>query len=604
MSEKIKLRLTPPDNAVEPPLLVDLLAEAGYELRSDCGGRGVCGKCLVEVRPAEAVSPPASSKALPAAMVRAGLRLACQSRVLAPLQVAIPSESLATREANGKTALNGEFSVAPMVERVALRLERGHQGASSQGEALAQALGADAPLPRNLATARQLAQALGQGGEITLALHREQGLTAAYQGRHPRSLGLALDLGTTTLAAYLVDCGDGSLLAAANSANPQRRMGDDVISRITYTLKHQDGLERLAGLVRREVDALASVCLGRAGARPEEIDEVLLVGNTTMQQMFCGLDPSGLAKVPYLPFTRRAQDYSAADLGLSLGPGVNVHIFPVASGFVGGDTLAAALADGMHQRPETTLLVDIGTNGELVLAHQGRLWATSCATGPALEGAHLSAGMRAVTGAIDHFSLDPRDQTLQYQVIGAADGALPRGICGSGVIDLVANLLRAGVLREDGRLRGEAPKVTVDERGVGRAFTVVPAGNTAQGSGILLTLNDMRQIQLAKAALAAGIKLLLAQAGIGQVDRLVLTGAFGAHFDWRNAMAIGMLPVRALRVESVINAAGKGAVAALVNREKRREAAALVQGIQVLDLARHPDFSLTFAEEIRFPPYP
>ena len=461
----------------------------------------------------------------------------------------------------------------------------------------------DAPLPRNLATARQLAQALGQGGEVTLALHREQGLTAAYQGRRARSLGLALDLGTTTLAAYLVDCGDGRLLSASNSANPQRRMGDDVISRITFTLQHEDGLERLASLVRREVDALASICLRRAEARPEEIDEVLLVGNTTMQQIFCGLDPSGLAKAPYLPFTRRAQDYSAADLGLSLSPGVNVHVFSVASGFVGGDTLAAALADSMHQRPETTLLVDIGTNGELVLAHQGRLWATSCATGPALEGAHLSAGMRAVTGAIEHFSLDPRDQTLRYQVIGADKGALPRGICGSGVIDLVAGLLKTGVLRENGRLREGAPKVTVDQKGVGRSLTVVPAGDAAQGSEIHLTLNDVRQIQLAKAALAAGIKLLLAEADITEVDRLVLTGAFGAHFDWRNAVAIGMLPVRAARVESVVNAAGKGAVAALVNHEKRREAAALAQRIQVLDLARHPDFSLTFAEEIGFPPY-
>lgn len=602
--DALRLPLAPPADAEGPAALVDLLTAAGHSLRFDCGGLGVCGKCLVRVEPAEAVlaPEPAELRRLDPDQIRAGLRLACQVRVLGPLTVEIPRQTFSSREATGKAELTGSFPVAPLVHRHNLRLATGSDGVASLAEAAGLYLGRPLPPARNLGAARQLAAVADEGREATLVIHDELGLTAAHAGRRSRSLGLALDLGTTTLAAYLCDFASGEILAAANSANPQRRLGEDVISRIAYAASHADGLDLLGRLVREEVNALLAACLEQAGGGPEDVDEVVAVGNPTMQQLFCGLDPRGLGAAPYWPLVRQGQDHAAAELGLNLGPGVNVHVFPVVSGFVGGDTLAAVLADGLYARPETTLLVDIGTNGEAVLAHASQLWATSCATGPALEGAHLSAGMRAVTGAISRLAIDPASLQVSGHVIGGDQGALPSGMCGSGIIDAVAGLRRAGVVRENGRLREDAAGVAVDADGIGRSFTLVAGAHTATGRDICLTLNDVRQIQLAKAALAAGIKLLLEAAGSPPLERLVLTGAFGARFDWTSAVAIGMLPGGAGRVETMINAAGRGAVAALLDRGQRHNAAALVERVRVLELAEHPDFQLTFAEQINFPP--
>jgi uncharacterized 2Fe-2S/4Fe-4S cluster protein (DUF4445 family) len=321
-----------------------------------------------------------------------------------------------------------------------------------------------------------------------------------------------------------------------------------------------------------------------------------------MQQIFCGIDPHSLGQAPYLPYTKKPQDISAFEVGLNFSPGINVHIFPVVSGFIGGDTLAAVIAARLDQQKETTLLVDIGTNGELVLCHQGRLWAASCATGPTLEGAHLSCGMRAIKGAITKYSLDPFTLSSHFQYIGPKKEARPSGLCGSGVIDAVAALLKAGIVKQTGRLDESKPGVAVDENGVGRSFVLVPARDSGTGRDISLTLKDLRQIQLSKAALAAGIKLLLARAGAHEVSRLILTGAFGAHFDWHSAETIGMIPCRAGQIETMVNAAGRGAVEALLNQDTRKKAAHLSNRIQVLDLAKDPDFQLTFAEEIGFPP--
>lgn len=598
----LRLELTPPAGADAPTPLVDLLTAAGHSLRFDCGGLGVCGKCLVRIEAGGGEPSPAETARLDPDQLRAGFRLACQVRVSGPVSVIIPRQTFSGREATGKTDLAGSFPLAPLVSRRVLRLPVLGGPADSLSGAVEAALNQHLPRPRDLSVARQLAQTAEPGRELTLVLHREQGLTAVLAGPHSRGLGLALDLGTTTLAAYLCDFSDGKLLAAANSANPQRRLGEDVISRIAHCADHPGGLDLLRRLVVEEVAALAATCLEQAGAETGDLDEVVAVGNPTMQQLFCGLDPRSLGASPYWPLTRAGQDHPAAALGLPLTPAANVHVFPVVSGFVGGDTLAAVLADGLAERDETSLLVDIGTNGEVVLCHQGRLWATSCATGPALEGAQLSAGMRAVTGAIHRLQVDPARLAVSYAVLGEESGALASGLCGSGIIDAVAELRRAGVVKETGRLREGAPGVEVDAEGVGRSFTLVPAERSAHGRPILLTLNDVRQIQLAKAALATGIKLLMEVAGVKRLERMVLTGAFGARFDWANGVAIGMLPAGAGRVETLSNAAGQGAILALLDRRPRARAAQLAQRIQVVELAEHPDFSLTFAQEIGFPP--
>ncbi|MCJ7830815.1 MAG: ASKHA domain-containing protein, partial [Desulfobacterales bacterium] len=449
---------------------------------------------------------------------------------------------------------------------------------------------------------RGLSRPYARRGPITLVNHLRRGVTAVLEGARTTSLGVALDVGTTTLAAYLCDLPTGRVVASAAAANPQRRFGEDVISRIAHADATPTGTETLQRLVNAEINTLVDGCLATAGAGRTDVDEVTVVGNPTMQQIFAGLHPHSLGFSPYLPVCRAPHDLRAADLGLSLNPGTPVHVFPVISGFVGGDTVGGVLADRPHEREEITLLVDIGTNGELVLGNRQMLWATSCATGPALEGAHIDCGMRAAAGAVHRVQIDPATQRARWEVLG--NSAPPQGICGSGIIDAIAGMRLAGLLLDSGRIREGRPGVDTDERGIGRRFVLIPSGETATGQDIFISLGDVRQIQLAKAALSVGIQLLMRRAGIDRIDRMVLTGAFGARFDWRNAVAIGMLPDGDLcgRVEVVENAAGQGAIMALVDRDQRDAALALAERMRFIELAEDPAFALEFPAATAFPP--
>jgi uncharacterized 2Fe-2S/4Fe-4S cluster protein (DUF4445 family) len=290
-------------------------------------------------------------------------------------------------------------------------------------------------------------------------------------------------------------------------------------------------------------------------------------------------------------------------LGLDLNKGANVHFFPMISGFVGGDTMGVIVSEAPYKRDEISLIVDIGTNGEIILGNKKGLWVTSCATGPALEGAHIECGMRASSGAIQRLSIDPVFRHVDYDVVGGREKETPRGLCGSAIIDAAAEMLRAGIMLPNGRLKEGVPGVVVDEKGIGRKYVLVPDQNSRKGREICITLNDIRQIQLAKGALSTGIKLLMRRAKINHIDRMVLTGAFGARFDWRNAVAIGMLPDTKTfsRVEIVENAAGSGAVKALLDKKYRKVARDLLPFINYLELAKEKDFSTEFAMDMTFP---
>jgi uncharacterized 2Fe-2S/4Fe-4S cluster protein (DUF4445 family) len=416
-------------------------------------------------------------------------------------------------------------------------------------------------------------------------------------------LGVAIDIGTTTLAAYLCDLVDGKILTSAAIANPQRRYGEDVISRISYANENEAGMEMLGKAAAEGINGLIADCLRVVGAGKDIIDEVVVVGNTTMQQAFAGIHINSLGFAPYLPISRVLPDMNASDLRLDLNCGTNVHFFPMISGFVGGDTMGVIIAERPHQRDEISLIIDIGTNGEIVLGNRKGLWVTSCATGPALEGAHIECGMRAQAGAITRLAIDPDTCNVSYESLGNPEKDLPRGLCGSAIIDVAAEMLRVGIMLPNGRLKEGMPGVEVDENGIGRKYGLVSAERTNGGNEIYVTLNDIRQIQLAKGALASGIKLLMRHAQISHIDRLVLTGAFGARFDWQNGVAIGMLPATNLfsRVEVVENAAGVGAIMALLDGGYREEAKNLVASIQYLELAKEKDFPTEFATAMTFP---
>ncbi|RLB74944.1 MAG: ferredoxin, partial [Deltaproteobacteria bacterium] len=366
----------------------------------------------------------------------------------------------------------------------------------------------------------------------------------------------------------------------------------------------EDGLEVLQGLVVEGINYLLGRCVEEVGASSEDIDEISIVGNTTMERIFIGFHPHGLGVWPYLPLLSSAIDVRAEDVGLRLNPGTNVYVFPVVSGFVGGDAVAAILADKPFLRDETCLIVDIGTNGELVLGNRDALWATSCATGPALEGAQISCGMRAVSGAIHRVELDPSTGTPVCSVLGDGDNIAPLGICGSGLIDAIAVMRKMGVLLPNGRLKEGMPGVICDEKGVGREYVLVPANKSATGKDISISLRDVRQFQLAKAALRVGIELLMKYSGVKEVKRTVLTGAFGTKFNWKNAVDIGMLPPAAVSGEvlSLDNLAGVGAILALLAKEERERAAWIGKNTKFVELATDSEFNVRFPQATAFPP--
>ena len=303
---------------------------------------------------------------------------------------------------------------------------------------------------------------------------------------------------------------------------------------------------------------------------------------------------------PYEPASYFGENISAENLDLDLSSNTNVFVFPIVSGFVGGDTVGAVISEWPHERDEVSLIVDIGTNGELVLGNSDGLWATSCATGPALEGAHISCGMWASPGAIHKVVIDPDTYIPDYETLG---GENPLGICGSGIVDAVAGMLRAGILLPTGRFKEGMPGVIVDDDGIGRSFTLVPKEETALGQPIEITLADIRQVQLAKAALLVGMKYLMNLAGITKVDRVVETGASGSIVDWESAVVMGMLPewAKDADVHSVENAAGNGAMMALMDTKYRNEAKDLANKIQFIELADEPDFNSEFPNNMTFP---
>ncbi|MGA6925025.1 MAG: ASKHA domain-containing protein [Desulfosarcina sp.] len=579
----------------------------GIDIRADCGGMGVCGKCRILTDPKENFTPLtiAERDGLTPEQIADGSRLACQTHAVATATVSIPDTLAESTEARGKTRIDGSYPVDPMVRR--LTAEGRSPGLKTDNlpeslvDWLATQVGQPVAPPTDAASLRRLAAYRGSLNAFTLVVHEKTGIRRILDGRQTFSLGLAVDLGTTSVAGYLCNLKTGKLLAADACVNPQRRFGEDVISRISHANQkksHMEGLQRLAA---EAINFIMTRCLERIGAASEDIDEVAVCGNTTMQQILAGFHPYGLGVFPYFPLTLTPPVFNAGELGLATDPAVPVVLMPVISGFVGGDTLSAILADRPHERDEVTLIVDIGTNGEVVLGSRKGLWVTSCATGPALEGAQISCGMRASTGAIHRMQTDSSHR-IAYDVLGA-EGSRPMGICGSGIIDAIAVLRRIGAILPNGRLNEKDAGVVSDEKGIGRHYTIADGDQSATGGDIAITLKDVRQIQLAKGALSTGIQFLMRKAGIAQIDRTVLTGAFGARFNWKNALAIGMLPPQVAlgEVVSKENLAGVGVVMALLDKRLRSEARDLCRRIRYLELASESDFAVAFAEATSFP---
>jgi uncharacterized 2Fe-2S/4Fe-4S cluster protein (DUF4445 family) len=418
--------------------------------------------------------------------------------------------------------------------------------------------------------------------------------------------GIALDIGTTTLAAYLIDLRTGRQLAVAAAINPQSRVGDDVISRISYCSQETTGLSNLQSAVSEEFNRLIGVLCDTAKVSSDHVYEVAMVGNTCMAHIFLGIDPSNLAQAPYVPTVSQSVTVKARELGVRISPFGVVYVLPSIAGYVGGDMVGVVLATGIHENSELTLAVDIGTNGEIVLGSKDRMLACSTAAGPAFERAHIKFGMSAAPGAIDAAWLD--DGQLKFSTIGGMKAA---GICGSGLLDVIICLVGAGIVDCTGRLVApeEVPeeysqlrgRLRVGERG--NEFILSEEADSSIGEPIVIVQRDIRELQLAKGAISAGIQTLMARLGVSakDLDKVVLAGAFGNYIRKGSAIASGMLPnVPIAKVHSVGNAAGEGAKMSLISLDARNEAECIAACVEYVELTTDSNFQDRFADALMF----
>ncbi len=419
-------------------------------------------------------------------------------------------------------------------------------------------------------------------------------------------LGLAYDIGTTTVACYFVDLRSGEQLSQASLLNPQTTYGGDVIMRVKYCV--ENGLEGPTGDIRKALNQLAAKCAASAKQKMKDIYLITVVGNTCMHHLFLGISPASLAYAPYTPAAAEPMQLTAPAFGFSVNPSAKLYMLPNIAGFVGADTVGASLAASMDEKKQITLLIDIGTNGEMVLGTEKRLIACSTAAGPAFEGALITCGMRGAEGAIDHVSL--KDGKYSYSVIG---GGKPIGICGSGLIDLISELVRTGLVEAAGRLlpadeienaEGKLLADRITEYEGQRAFLLADAEASGAGEALYFTQKDVREVQLAKGAMAAGIQMMCSRLGIttGDIQSVMIAGAFGSYMSPASACGIGLIPPELEdKVMAIGNAAGQGARLCVLSIDEYKRAATLAKKIEYLELAADPMFQDVFVDELEFP---
>jgi uncharacterized 2Fe-2S/4Fe-4S cluster protein (DUF4445 family) len=602
------LRITVSDGTV----LTDAMHRAGIALQLTCGGKGTCGKCRVELHPDLPEPTEDDVRHISEDDLARGVRLACRTVVDRPLRVLVGSE---LRALAGKILVDGaerDIDLDPSVEKRFLELPT--PSLEDQAADLFRIKRAIAPdvescPPVDIDVLRELPDILRTADFRTTVVTTNGRIVAVEPGDTTgRRYGLAVDLGTTTLVGTVLDLSDGRVLAHASRLNAQMVHGEDTISRITYALQSPDSRDDLTAKVRGDVNEIIAEAAERAGIDQDEIYEATFAGNTTMSHLFLGLDPGGLSQIPFVPVTNAAVNLRASDVGIAIHPRGNLHILPNIAGFVGSDTVAAMLACDFLEEGPSRLLVDVGTNGELALRHGDTLIVCSTAAGPALEGAALSCGMRAANGAIEHCGIGTDDFDLA--VIGGGD---PVGLCGSGIIDILATLLDAGIVDSYGgiahpdALPDSAPAFLKDrivDDGSGQPAVLLARGDDSSGRrDVVITQRDIRQIQLAKGAISAGIVLLLDQAGLGVDDlsEIVLAGAFGNYITTESARRIGLLPqIPTGRIRFVGNAASTGARMALLSRAARRDADLLRHRTTHLELATLPAFMNTLTDSMLF----
>ena len=626
---------TPSGHRGRFPLGTPLLQAArqlGVDIDSVCGGRGICGRCQIELAEGQFAKHGITSRAAHVSPLseperrfadRRGLaggrRLSCHAKLQGDLVIDVPPDSQVHRQVVRKAAETRDIEIDPVVRLCYVEVappDMDHPAGDRERllAALEQqwglaALDCDNRLLPGL-------QALLRDGQwrVTAAVQNERRVVALWPGLQERLYGVALDIGSTTLSAHLCDLATGEVLAEAGRMNPQIRFGEDLMSRVSWVMMHPGGEAELTAAVREAVDGLVGDLVAEAGVSADAVLALTVAANPIMHHLFFGLSPVELGGAPFALAVDGALRTSAAELDLAINPGAGVYALPCIAGHVGADAAGVLLAEAPHKRSEVNLIVDVGTNAEILLGNRERLLAASSPTGPAFEGAQISAGQRAAPGAIERVRIDRNTLEPRFKVIGCAlwsdepgfaEAVVATGvtgICGSGIIEALAELHLAGVIDNDGvidaALIDRSPRIR--QQGRTCAYLLREGGDGSPD--IEITQNDVRAVQLAKAALYAGVKLLMARFGASQVDRIRLAGAFGSYIDVKYAMVLGLIPDCALdQVSAAGNAAGTGARMALLNAAARTEIEALVKQVEKIETATATDFQDQFVNAMAIP---
>jgi uncharacterized 2Fe-2S/4Fe-4S cluster protein (DUF4445 family) len=609
--------------------LLQAARRLGVDLDSVCGGRGICGRCKVlhsegefaklgiqsSAQHLSPISEPEQRFARRSELAP-GQRLSCHARLLGDVVIDVPATSQVHRQVVRKDYESRDLSVNPVVhlhyvevdeprlDRPSGDLQRLLRALSEQWQ-LAD-LGCDPHL------LPQLQRSLRDGSwRVTVAVRERRDVVAVWPGFRSRALGVAVDVGSTTLAAHLCDLASGEVLASDGVANPQIRFGEDLMSRVSYAMLNADGEREMTRVVREAVDALVASLTAGSGASGDDVLEMSFVGNPIMHHLLLGISPVELGTAPFALATDSSTALPARELGIAVHSGARAYVLPCIAGHVGADAAGMLLAEEPWKDDAVTLLVDVGTNAEIVLCGRGRLLAASSPTGPAFEGAQISCGQRAAPGAIERLRVDPETLEPRFRVIGCEawsdDPAFAAevsrvgitGVCGTGITEAIAELFLAGVIDRDGRIDGACGERSTRVVADGRTYAYV----LHEGSPSLrIEQNDVRAIQLAKAALYAGARLLMDHLGVEKLDRIRLAGAFGSQIDVKYAMVLGMVPDCDLaRVSSAGNAAGTGAVAALLDGDARAAIEREVRRVEKIETASEPAFQEHFVAAMALP---
>ena len=612
----------------EGKTLLAAARELGVDIESPCGGAHSCGKCKVKIEEgffekigieskASNLSPltDAEKEKLGDYELADNYRLACCAEVRGNVLVYLPDESRGARQVIRKAGKHREIAVEPAVgsyyiEMAPATLEDQTDDFTRIRNAVAEKYGLkgiehiDYPVVPGISQTVRAAD-----WKVTAAVWKGKEIIDVFPGMKENLWGIAVDVGSTSVAAYLCNLRTGESPTVKSMMNPQITYGEDILSRITYALRNEGGLEKLSKAIIKGINFLVQAVTEEAGLSPREIVDMVLVGNTAMHHLFLAINPEYIGRVPFIPALKQGVDFKARDLGININKGAYIHWLPIEAGFIGADNVAALIAEEPYNQDQMVLLIDIGTNGEIVFGNREKLFSASCATGPALEGAQITFGMRAAPGAVEAVRIDPRTKEPEFKVIGQddwfkkGDEPLAKGICGSGIIDAIAEMFKAGIIDSSGRINKKIDSPRIRKGVDGKMeYVLCYADETAIGKDITVTQGDVRAVQLAKAAMYCGAEYLIEKSGGKKPEKIVLAGAFGSYINKENAMVIGMIPDCNLEnVYAVGNAAGDGAKLALLSLKKRQEAEEVARRVQFIETAAEPDFQIRFAKALALP---